>query len=98
MEHVRARLVELLHHRQHRFAYKKRTAIVVEIVEQLEQEGHVPAAHYAFANGVLTVELAQVIEHQGQHWVSERECARNVVWRGPWRRIGEVAAELRHHA
>ena len=98
MEHVRARLLEVLHHLQHRFAYKKRTAIVVEIVEQLEQEGHFPTAHYAFDNGVLTVELAQVIERQGKHWVSELECSRNVMWRGQWRRIDEVAAELRHHA
>lgn len=98
MEHVRARLLEVLHHLQHRFAYKKRTAIVVEIVEQLEQEGHFPTAHYAFDNGVLTVELAQVIERQGKHWVSELECSRNVMWRGQGRRIDEVAAELRHHA
>ena len=98
MEHVRARLLEVLHHLQHRFASKKRTAIVVEIVEQLEQEGHFPTAHYAFDNGVLTVELAQVIERQGKHWVSELECSRNVMWRGQWRRIDEVAAELRHHA
>ena len=98
MEHVRARLLKVLHHLQHRFAYKKRTAIVVEIVEQLEQEGHFPTAHYAFDNGVLTVELAQVIERQGKHWVSELECSRNVMWRGQWRRIDEVAAELRHHA
>ena len=98
MEHVRARLLEVLHHLQHRFAYKKRTAIVVEIVEQLEQEGHFPTAHYAFDNGVLTVELAQVSERQGKHWVSELECSRNVMWRGQWRRIDEVAAELRHHA
>jgi hypothetical protein len=98
MEHVRARLLEVLHHLQHRFAYKKRTAIVVEIVAQLEQERHFPTAHYAFDNGVLTVELAQVIERQGKHWVSELECSRNVMWRSQWRRIDEVAAELRHHA
>src|SRR5215468_3337453 len=56
MEHVRARLLELLHHLQHRFAYQKRTEIVVEIVAQLEQEGHFPTAHYAFDNGVLTLD------------------------------------------
>jgi len=98
MEHVRARLLELLHHLQHRLAYKKRTEIVVEIVEQLEQEGHFPTAHYAFDNGVLTVELAQVIEHQGKHWVSELECSRNVVWRGQWQRMDAVAAQLRANA
>jgi len=30
--------------------------MVVEIVAPIEQEGHFPAAHYAFDNGVLTVE------------------------------------------
>ena len=98
MEHVRARLLEFLYHLQHRFAYKKRTEMVVEIVEQSEQEGHFPAAHYAFDNGVLTVELAHVIEHQGKPWVSELECSRNLVWRGQWRRIDAVAAALRHNA
>src|SRR5499427_11109755 len=58
MEAVRTRFLELLHHLQHRFAYKKRTEIAVEIVKQLEQEGHFPTAHYAFDNGVLTLELA----------------------------------------
>jgi hypothetical protein len=95
---ARERLLELLHHLRHRREYKKRTEIVVEIVEQLEREGHFPEAHYAFDNGVLTVELAQVIEHKGKHWVSELECSRNVMWRGQWRRIDEVGAELRHHA
>ena len=98
MEAARGRLLELLHHRVHRLSYKKRTEIVVEIVKQLEQEGHFPTAHYAFDNGVLTVELAQVIEHKGKHWVSELECSRTVMWRGQWRRIDEVAIELRQHA
>ena len=56
MAHVRTRLLEVLHHLQHRWAYKKRTEMGVEIVAPLEQEGHVPAAHDAFDNGVLTVE------------------------------------------
>ena len=56
MEHGRTRLLEVLYHLQHRVAYKKRTEMVVEIVEPSEQEGHFPAAHYAFDNGVLTVE------------------------------------------
>src|SRR5215467_4531587 len=59
MEHVRARLLELLHHLQHRFAYKKRTEIVVEIVKQLEQEGHFPTAHYAFDSGVALTRSPQ---------------------------------------
>src|SRR5215470_2596708 len=71
MEHVRTRLLELRHHLQHRWAYKKRTEMVVEIVAPLEQEGQFPAAHYAFDNGVLTVELARVIAPHSTHWVSE---------------------------
>lgn len=98
MEHVRTRLLELLYHLQHRRGDQKRTEMVGEIVEQLEQEGHFPTAHYAFDNGVLTVELARVIEHQGKHWVSELECARNILWRGQWQRLDEVAAQLRGHA
>ena len=73
---ARERLLELLHHRRHRREYKKRTEIVVEIVEQLEQEGHFPEAHYAFDNGVLTVELTRLLEKKGKHWVSELECSR----------------------
>jgi hypothetical protein len=34
----------------------------VEIVQQLEQEGHFPYANDAFDNGVLTVELTRCIE------------------------------------
>jgi hypothetical protein len=98
MEHVRTRLLELLYHLQHRRGYQKRTEMVVEIVAQLEQEGHFPTAHYAFDNGVLTVELARVIEHKGKHWVSELECSRNILWRGQWHRIDAVAAALRHTA
>ena len=39
-----------------------------------------------------------MIAHQGKHWVSELECSRNVMWRGQWRRIDEVATALRQHA
>lgn len=92
---ARERLLELLHHLRHRREYKKRTEIVVEIVEQIEREGHFPEAHYAFDNGVLTVELTRWLERQGKHWVSEVEGSRNILWRGQWRRIDEVAAALR---
>jgi hypothetical protein len=54
--------------------------------------------HYAFDHGVLTVELARMIEHKGKHWVSELECSRNILWRSQWRRIDEVAAALRENA
>jgi hypothetical protein len=95
MAEVRQRLLELLHHQLHRRTYRKRTEIVVEIVRQLEAEGQFPQAHYAFDNGVLTVELTRMIEQHGKHWVSEIECSRHINWSGRWRRVDEVATELR---
>jgi hypothetical protein len=95
METVRSRLLELLHHLEHRRAYKKRTELALEMVEQLECEGHFPQANYAFDNGLLTLELARLIESVGKHWVSELECSRHIQWMGQWRRVDEVAAELR---
>ena len=95
MEQARTRLLELLHHLEHRLAYKKRTEIVVEMVAQLEEEGQFPQADYAFDNGVLTVELTRLIESKGKHWVSELESSRHILWHDQWRRIDEVATELR---
>ena len=96
IEEARGRLLELLHHLMHRLGYKKRTAIALEIVKQLEQEGHFPQAHYAFDNGVLSLELTRCIENAAKHWVSELECSRHIQWQGQWRRVDAVAAELRH--
>ena len=96
MEQARTRLLELLHHLEHKLAYKKRTEIVVEMVRQLETEGNFPQADYAFDNGVLTVELTRLIESKGKHWVSELESSRLILWHDAWRRIEEVATELRH--
>jgi hypothetical protein len=95
MEQARTRLLELLHHVEHRLAYKKRTEIVVEMVRQLEEEGNFPQADYAFDNGVLTVELTRLIESRGKHWVSEIESSRLILWKDVWRRVDEVATELR---
>ena len=95
MEQARERVLELLHHLQHRLAYKKRTEMVVEIVASLEEEGQFPSAHYAFDNGVLTLELTRLIESKGKHWVSELESSRHILWEAQWRRIDEVGAELR---
>lgn len=95
MEQARTRLLELLHHLEHRLAYKKRTEIVVEMVKQLEEEGNFPQADYAFDNGVLTVELTRLIESKGKHWVSEVESSRHILWKDVWLRIDEVARELR---
>lgn len=78
MEQARERLLELLHHLQHRLAYKKRTEIVVEMVAQLEAEGKFPQADYAFDSGVLTLELTRLIESKGKHWVSELERSRHM--------------------
>src|SRR5262245_23152290 len=97
MEQARTRLLELLHHVEHKLAYKKRTEIVVEMVQQVEAEGNFPQADYAFDNGVLTIELTRLIESKGKHWVSELESSRLILWKEEWRRIDEVATELRHH-
>jgi hypothetical protein len=40
--------------------------MAVEIVRQLEAEGHFPKAPYAFDNGVLSLPLAQLIEQRGK--------------------------------
>jgi DDE superfamily endonuclease len=53
MAQARERVLELLHHLQHRLAYKKRTERVAEVVASLEEEGQFPSAHYAFDTGVL---------------------------------------------
>ena len=95
MEQARTRLLELLHHVEHKLAYKKRTEIVVEMVRQLEEEGNFPQADYAFDNGVLTLDLTQLIESKGKHWVSEIESSRLILWHDEWRRVDEVATELR---
>jgi hypothetical protein len=97
MEQARTRILELLHYMKHQLAYKKRTEIVVEMVRQLEEEGHFPQADYAFDNGVLTLDLTRLIESKGKHWVSELESSRNILWKDAWRRIDEVATELRQH-
>ena len=97
MEHARTRLLELLHHLEHKLAYKKRTEIVVEMVQQLEEEGKFPQADYAFDNGVLTIELTRLIESKGKHWVSELESSRHILWKEVWQRMDEVAMALRHH-
>jgi DDE superfamily endonuclease len=95
MERARTRLLELLHHVKHRLAYKKRTEIVVEMVKQLEEEWNFPQADYAFDNGVLTLELTRLIESKGKHWVSEVESSRHILWQDDWRRVDDVAMELR---
>ena len=64
-EEARGRVLELLHHLVHLLGYKKRTEMALDIVQQLEQEGHFPSAHYAFDHGVLSLELSRGIEHAG---------------------------------
>jgi hypothetical protein len=95
MEEARGRLLELLHHLVHRLGYQKRTEMALDIVKQLEAEGHFPQAHYAFDNGVLSLALTRFIEDAGKHWVSELECSRHLQWQGQWKRVDAVAAELR---
>jgi hypothetical protein len=95
MTAVRQRLWELLHHQLHRRSYRQRTELAIDIVRQWEAEGQFPQAHYAFDHGGLRVDLTRWIEQSGKHWVSERECARHINWRGQWRRIDHVATALR---
>jgi hypothetical protein len=95
LEEVRERVLELLHHLVHRLGYKKRTELALDIVQQLEREGHFPSAHYAFDHGVLSLELSRGIEHAGKHWVSELECSRHIHWQGQWQRVDAVAQALR---
>lgn len=92
---VQRRLVELLAYRRNRLAARKRTEIVVDIVQQIEEENHFPHAPYAFDNGVLTLELARLIESKGKHWVSEIESSRHINWQGEWQRVDTVALLLR---
>jgi hypothetical protein len=95
LEEARGRVLELLHHRVHCLGYKKRTTLALDSVQQLEQEGHFPQAHYTFDHGVLSLELSRGIEQAGKHWVSELECSRHIQWQGQWQRVDAVAAELR---
>jgi hypothetical protein len=66
----------------------------VEIVREIEDEGHFPEANYAFDNGVLTLGLTRLIEERDKHWVSEIECSRHINWEGQWRRVDGVWEEL----
>jgi hypothetical protein len=84
-----------LHHLVHRLGYKKRTELALDIVQQLEREGHVPSAHSAFDHGVLSLELSRGIEHAGKHWVSELEGSRHIHWQGQWQRVDAAAQALR---
>jgi hypothetical protein len=95
MEQIEKRLIELVSYQRNRLAYRKRTEMAVEIVKQIEDEGHFPQADYAFDNGVLTRELTKLIEDRGKHWVSEIESSRHINWQGQWRRVDEVAEGLR---
>lgn len=95
LEAARERLQELLHYRMHCKAYRKITEIAVDVVQQIEEEGHFPEADYAFDNGVLTIHLTRLIEEKGKRWTSELEKSRHINWKGQWCRIDEVANELK---
>jgi len=94
LESARQRVVELLHYHKNRVAYRNRTDMAMEIVQQVEAEGQFPHAHSAFDNGVLCLPLTRVIEAAGKHWVSELEKSRLIQWQGQWRRVDEAAAAL----
>jgi hypothetical protein len=95
MAEARRRVLELLPHLLHRQSYRKRTEIAHEIVQQREDEGHVPQANYAFNNSVLTVELTGFSESVGKHWVSALACSRPIQWQGRGQRVEAVAAGRR---
>jgi len=95
MEKVKERLIELVTYQKNRLAYRKKTEMAVEMVEQIEAEGNFPEANYAFDNGVLTVQLTQMIESKGKHWVSEIESNRLIMWEGKYQRVDQVAKDLR---
>lgn len=95
MEQVHERLLELLHYHQHQLGYRKRTEMAVDIVRQIEAEGHYPQADYAFDQGVLTHPLTQLIESSGKHWVSEIEVTRLILWENQWQQVQKVAGTLR---
>jgi len=71
--------------------------MAVEVVRQIEDEGYFPTADYAFDNGVLNLELTQLIEERGKEWVSQLEISRRVYWKGEWRRVEDLAEELKTH-
>ena len=95
LEAARERLIELLYYTLHRKRYQKITEMATEVARQLEEEGYFPTANYTFDNGVLNLELTRVIEERGKEWVSELETSRTINWKGKWRKIGEVAEELK---
>jgi hypothetical protein len=67
------------------------------MVKELESTKQFPNANYAFDNGVLTIDLTELIEKSGKHWVSEIESSRNINWEGKWRRVDEVGVNLRNN-
>lgn len=95
MEELRERLLELLHHLIHRKEHKTRPQLAVEMIKKIEEEGHFPQANYAFDNGILSLEVANVIEGYAKHWVSEIERNRNIMWGGKYQRVDGVAKGLK---
>lgn len=39
--------------------------------------------------------MTRLISRSGKQWVTEIECSRHINWKGEWRRVDQVAAELR---
>ncbi|MEK6571221.1 MAG: hypothetical protein AABZ61_07620 [Bacteroidota bacterium] len=95
MEEAQTRILELLYHFLHNKQYRKRTEIAVDLVRTIEEEGRFPRAHYAFDNGVLTLELTRLIESCKKQWVSELEGSRLIQWKGEWKSVQGIASELR---
>ncbi len=94
-EELYYRMSELLHFRVDQMKYKKRTEQFCEVVQKIEERGEFATANYAFDNGVLTVELTELIESYNKQWVSEVEKSRNFMFNGKYQRVDEIAKLLR---
>jgi hypothetical protein len=94
MEECRKRFLELLHYLKNKKEYKKRTEIVIEMVQRLEGESRFPNADYAFDCGVLTPKLAKCIDDYSKYWISEVEINRNIRWQGKYLRADAIDALL----
>ncbi len=71
LESARQRFIDLLPYQKNRASYRKRTEIAVEIVRQLETEGHFPRAPYAFdcfaSDGIgIFPALIQLVKSRGK--------------------------------
>jgi hypothetical protein len=92
---ARGRVGELWPHRVQRLGSQTRTAMALDMVQPLAQDGHCPSAHSAVDHGVLRLERSRGIAHAGPHGGSALEGSRPIPWPGPWPRGDTGAPALR---